>query len=171
MRIFLVGFMAAGKSTLARASAPLLGLTAIDLDEAIEQYTGLSIAEIFVRWGERCFREVESRVLRQILKIDNVIVATGGGTSCFHSNLSLMKQAGIVVYLRVPPDELLRRLLRERHNRPLIAPLSEGQLRRFISEKLNERAPYYLQAHLTLDVHLHTPHLFARVFKCFSTWQ
>lgn len=157
MRVFLVGFMGAGKSTLARKSAPLLGLTPVDLDQAIEEYTGLTVEEIFARKGERAFREIERRMLHQIVEMDNVIVATGGGTPCFYSNMELMKMSGVVVYLRVPPDELLRRLLREHRHRPLISHLTREELRYFIKMKLAERTPYYMQAHVVLDVHLHLP--------------
>lgn len=146
MRIFLTGFMASGKSFLGKELAQLYGLPFIDLDERIEQQSGLSIAEWFEQRGELAFREYESQQLRAATMFQDLVLACGGGTPCFHNNISWMNEQGITVFLDVPTELLFQRLRTAKINRPLVAQLADEDLKSWIAERLALRLPYYQQA-------------------------
>lgn len=151
--IFLVGYMACGKSSLGRALAQHLQCDFIDLDDYIEQQTQQTIPSLFETRGEEAFRLLEREALQHLAGRQNLVVATGGGAACYADNMSLINRDGISVYLRVLPDELLRRLSVPHHQakRPLISDLSPEALRDKIISMLSLREPYYLQAqHLIL---------------------
>ena len=109
--IFLIGFMASGKTTVGRIVAAKLGLgwTFLDLDEIITDAAGRSVARIFADEGEAGFRQRESEALRAAAQLRRTVVATGGGAACREENLSLMLAAGHVVALSVTPAEVVRR--------------------------------------------------------------
>ena len=92
MRIFLIGYMGCGKSTLGRKIASRIGLKFNDLDKSIEQEQNLSVSECFSKHGEKWFREVEHNILIETFQQDNTIIATGGGTPCFFDNMDLMNE-------------------------------------------------------------------------------
>jgi shikimate kinase len=150
-RIFLVGFMGSGKSTVGRNLARALNWTFIDLDSYIQEKQGCSISEIFERNGETAFRLLEKESLEEVELLDKVVVATGGGAPCYHNNMLGMKQAGLTIYLKLVPKELQIRLLPARKTRPLIANKSDDELLEFIEEKLKEREPFYAQASVVAD--------------------
>lgn len=109
-KIYLVGFMASGKSSLARALAARLGWRAEDIDELIEAREGMPIADIFARRGEPYFRSVEKAVLRTVVPLRYAVVATGGGTFMDPENRALIKQDGVSIWVDVPFEEVLARL-------------------------------------------------------------
>ena len=109
-KVYLVGFMAAGKSTLARALARRLDWRATDIDDAIEQREHLTVAEIFAKHGEPYFRAVERQVLADGQPARHVVVATGGGTFADAQNRALIKADGVSVWLDVPLDRLIARV-------------------------------------------------------------
>jgi len=146
MRIFLFGFMGAGKSWWGQKLAQQINYPFIDLDTYIEKNAKQSIASIFTKKGERYFRKLESDCLREMRGYDEVVVALGGGTPCFDDNLSWIKQYGKSIYIKVKPDILFERLKEQRHKRPLIAGLTDDGIDEFIAHKLKEREKYYLQA-------------------------
>lgn len=118
--LFLIGFMGAGKSTVARILARRLGLPAIDLDREIEGEAGSSIARIFAEQGEEAFRRHESRALARICASAPAVVATGGGAPLSENNRSQMRQAGVTVWLNPEFSTLVARLdAAERRARPL----------------------------------------------------
>ena len=109
-KIYLVGFMAAGKSTVARALAARLRWRAEDVDELIEARERRPIADIFQKQGEPYFRSVEREILRLLLPLRHVVVATGGGTFMDPENRAAINMDGVSVWLDVPLDELIGRI-------------------------------------------------------------
>ena len=109
-KIYLVGFMAAGKTTVARALAERLGWRAEDIDELIEARERRTVADIFARSGEPYFRTLERDILRLLLPIRHIVVATGGGTFMDPDNRVAINMDGVSVWLDVPLDELVARL-------------------------------------------------------------
>lgn len=146
MHIYLIGFMGSGKSYTGRQLAQRLNRQFIDLDDWIEQDEGLSIQEIFEQRGEMHFREAEAEAVRQMDEEPAAVIATGGGTPCFHQNMEWMNANGLTVYLNTSPEVLFQRLKNGRDYRPLIRSMSDENLRAFIVHKLQERTPYYQQA-------------------------
>jgi shikimate kinase len=119
-KIYLVGFMAAGKTTVARALAGRLGWRAEDIDALIESRERRTIAEIFARNGEPYFRTIERDILRMLLPLRHVVVATGGGTFMDPDNRAAINMDGVSVWLDVPLDEVVARLPAD-GRRPLAA--------------------------------------------------
>ena len=148
MRIFLIGFMASGKSYLGRELARLAGFPFLDLDELIEQRSGLSIAAWFAQRGEEAFRQYETEQLRSVEAFPNLILACGGGTPCFYQNIQWMNAHGYTVFLEVPTELLWQRLSAADNSRPLLAGLAQKDLEQWINERLSLRLPYYKQAAL-----------------------
>lgn len=109
-KIYLVGFMACGKSTVARALSARLGWRAEDIDDLIEARERRSIADIFARQGEPFFRSVEREMLKLVVPLRHVVVATGGGTFVDPDNRALIVRDGITVWIDVPLGELIGRI-------------------------------------------------------------
>jgi shikimate kinase len=109
-KIYLVGFMAAGKTTVARALADRLGWRADDIDELIEARERRTVADIFARSGEPYFRALERDILHLLLPLRHLVVATGGGTFMDPDNRAAINIDGVSVWLDVPFDELLARI-------------------------------------------------------------
>lgn len=145
MKIFLIGFMGCGKTTIANMLSYELKFPVIDLDITIEESQKMSIAKIFSRKGEEQFRKIESRELRKI-NDHEAIVACGGGTPCYHDNMDWINENGLSVYLKVKEQKLFERLSRVKNTRPMIAGMSDKQLKEFIRNKMKERETFYMQA-------------------------
>lgn len=166
MKIFLIGFMASGKTTLGGELASLLGCRFIDMDWYIETKSGLTIKQLFEAKGETYFRSVESESLREIISItDDLVVSTGGGTSCFYGNIDVMNSAGLTVYLRMEVGTLLARLIESKVDRPLLWGKSKDELNDYIIRVLNERKRYYEKAQLIVDADNLTPTELAAVIR------
>jgi len=148
MNIYLVGLMGVGKSTLALELGSRLGLPFHDLDSAIAQQTGRAVPDIIRQDGEAAFRELERDVLRHFLKENTGIVACGGGTPCFHDNMTAMRKAGTVVHLHIRPDRLAQRLAAQRGDRPLLNGIPDDGMERELKRLLDQREPFYRQAHI-----------------------
>lgn len=148
-KIFLIGFMGSGKTTIGKKLASHLNWSFIDLDERIELRTGMKITDIFTGKGESFFREVESDVLRSLPADVNTVISTGGGTPCFDGNMDYMLEAGLTIYLKMTPAQLKYRLLRSSHERPLIKNIGINELEGFIEKKLGEREECYSRAEIT----------------------
>ena len=123
-KIYLVGFMACGKSTVARALAARLGWRAEDIDDLIEARERRPIADIFARQGEPYFRAVEREMLKLVLPLRHAVVATGGGTFADPENRAVIAQDGVAVWLDMPLPELIGRIPVD-GRRPLAADLSQ----------------------------------------------
>ncbi|MED5373091.1 MAG: shikimate kinase [Myxococcota bacterium] len=153
----LIGFMAAGKSTLGPPLAQVLGLGFVDLDAEIESAAGCSIPEIFAQHGEPGFRDLESRVLGQVLGRGAHVLACGGGVVERPENLQLLKRWGHVVWLDLPFSLSLERM-GEGSGRPLAA---DPQLR----ARYERRQAAYAQADLRLDARQDTAALVQAVLE------
>lgn len=146
-KVYLMGFMSSGKSSLGQKLARQLDRSFIDLDQFIEAELKRSIPQIFEEEGEQAFRKYESQQLRSIPKEDQeLVISLGGGTPCFADNLDYVKTQGTSIYLRVSEDILIGRLRQKKASRPLIAELSDEQIADFVRTELKKREPYYLQA-------------------------
>ena len=150
-RIFLIGYMGAGKTTLGRALAQTLGLQFIDLDCYIEDRFRKTISQIFAEKGEEAFRDLERRMLHEVGEFEDVIISTGGGTPCFFDNVEYMNGQGTTVFLDVPVERLFIRLSIARSKRPLIKDKNDDELRSFIVEQLGKRLPHYSKAQFTFE--------------------
>lgn len=149
--IFLVGMPSSGKSTLGRQLAKSLGYEFVDLDARIEIAEGKKISEIFALNGEEYFRKAENQQLKKIQKDTRLVVATGGGVPCFLDGLEYIKTNGISIFLDVKPERLLERMqLSKKNERPLY-DLENKDLLGTLTEKYNERLPYYTQADITIE--------------------
>jgi shikimate kinase len=151
MKIFLIGFMGSGKTTLGRKLASRMGYEFIDLDHKLEQQVELSIAEYFSFFGEDAFRKLESQVLKKTLYPENVVISTGGGLPCFFDNMDWMKANGKTVYINLAPKTLADRLESGKEERPLLQDKHGDDLVLFIEQKLAEREKYYSQANIIAD--------------------
>lgn len=150
--IFLVGMPGSGKTTLSKSLAQELGRKFIDLDQVIEREQQMSINEIFAVFGEERFREIEAQCLRaHALGYQDLVMATGGGTPCYHQNMDFINSNGISVYLEVPEEVLTQRLLTGPPHRPLLAGKSEKELLAYLGELLSIRKPYYRRATLVFS--------------------
>jgi shikimate kinase len=109
-RIYLVGFMGAGKTTIGRLLASRLGWTFLDLDEEIERREGRSIAEIFSRDGEPCFRDLERACLKDVSTLQRAVIALGGGAFIDPENRKIAEETGLTVWLKVSFDALEHRV-------------------------------------------------------------
>ncbi len=158
MKIFLIGFMGAGKTHWGRELSRKLNLPFFDLDEQVVSREDKSISDIFAEKGEEYFRLLEKETLHIITEShDSFIMACGGGSPCYFNNLDYMNQAGTTVWINTPIDVLFQRLLQEKNERPLIRSLTDDQLRGFIIKKFADRKIYYEQADVIVDdepVHL-----------------
>jgi shikimate kinase len=150
-RIFLIGYMGAGKTTLGKAFAHAMNLIFIDLDWYIEERFHRSISDIFAERGETGFRELERNMLHEVGEFENVLISTGGGTPCFFDNMEYMNRQGKSVFLDVNVDVLFRRLRVAKQQRPILQGKNDEELRSFIVEALEKRLPYYSQAIYKFD--------------------
>lgn len=152
--IFLIGYMASGKTTLGRALADVTKRSFVDLDDYIEARQGQTISSIFATLGEAAFRDMEREALTEIVAATDrqLVVACGGGTPCFGDNMEVMDRAGVTVMLEAPLEVILRRLRLERSKRPLVASLDgDGELEQYVRVNLDRRRPYYSRATHVFD--------------------
>jgi shikimate kinase len=149
MRIYLVGYMGAGKSTTSKRLANKLGWEAYDTDRLFEERFKISINDFFHKYDANLYRKLETQILHDTLKYDNAVIATGGGTPCFNNNMEWMNQHGFTVFLKVSPQSAISRLSQSKVKRPILIDKTQEELAEFIMKNYAERLPYYEQAQLT----------------------
>ncbi len=155
--IFLVGFMGAGKTTLAKKLASKLGYTWQDTDQEIEKKEGMKVSEIFEVRGEAYFRALEKQLVDELIPHQNIIIATGGGLPCFNDNMSKLNKLGTTIYLERTPKELFQRVKQATNSRPLIAHKSDEELLEYIETTMEKRREIYLQSTIIADRFSQTP--------------
>lgn len=141
--IFLIGFMGCGKTTLGRALGALSSLRFVDLDSHIEARTHKTITELFRNEGEEKFRQIEHELLEELAGREDIIIACGGGTPCFHNNMELMNHAGLTVFIDTSRECIMRRLKAGRRRRPLVAALGDSELEAYVDTTFEQRRPVY----------------------------
>jgi shikimate kinase len=151
-KIFLIGYMGAGKTTVGKLLADKLNWSFIDVDGFIENRYRQTIAAIFEEKGEAGFRKIERRTLQEISAFENVVISTGGGLPCFFDNMDWMNQTGITIYLKADVNELVNRLNFDKQKRPLIRGKNLEELREFVETNLEKREFFYNRAMLTFNV-------------------
>jgi shikimate kinase len=163
-KIYLVGFMAAGKTTVARALAARLGWPAEDLDELIEARERRTVADIFARSGEPYFRTLEREILRLLLPLRHVVVATGGGTFMDPDNRAAINMDGVSIWLDVPFEEVLARLPAD-GRRPMAA--DRTQMERLFAM----RQTAYANARVRIDARgAHPEEVAERILEQIEKW-
>ena len=147
--LILTGFMGTGKTSLGKLLAQRLGRGFVDLDQKIEKDFGMTITEIFEKYGENFFRELEKKAVKEVCGKKNLVIATGGGTVKDVENIKLLKNSGVIIRLTTEPEEIFNRTER-RGERPV---LDNGGAERLATIKrlLAEREKFYSQADYTVD--------------------
>ncbi|MDR2776399.1 MAG: shikimate kinase [Tannerella sp.] len=150
-RIFLIGYMGAGKTTIGKVLSRRMNFSCIDTDHYIENRYRKKVGDIFATEGEMRFRDMEHRMLCEVSEFENIVISTGGGLPCFNGNMDIMNNAGMTVYLDVPAEELAARLQVSKTIRPVLQNRSGRELIDFIRENLDKRRPFYEQAWIRLN--------------------
>lgn len=151
--VVLIGFMGTGKSSCGKAAAQQLGYRFVDLDKEIEDKYGMTIPEMFRKYGEAYFREREKEMVRYWAAQKNTVISTGGGTVKDAENVAMLKANGKIVCLTADVDTLLARTERQGKRPVLDARAAElgGDRRKAIQSLIDERQPMYDQADCTVD--------------------
>jgi len=148
--IFLTGFMGSGKSTIGPILANTLGFDYLDVDRHIEQKTKKQVAEIFSSEGEKAFRALERRALLELTELHRCVISLGGGTIANEENCQLVLQKGILVYLKLSPEEIIQRV-QHRSDRPMLKDergnqLAPPELMNRVLDLMNRREKFYARA-------------------------
>ena len=145
--VAFIGLMGAGKTTLGRQFAKTICADFVDSDEEIVQRAGISIPEIFELSGEEKFRNIENRVIADILGRSPVILSTGGGAFISDEIREMLNNTSVTIWLRTKPETLLARM-ENLNNRPL---LENGDPLLKLASLYKERKPFYEKAHIVID--------------------
>ena len=165
MKLFIIGYMGAGKTTVGKELSELLKQPFIDLDHEIETLEGKSVTDIFIDKGEEYFRELEANSLRDITRNQSsFIMATGGGTPCYHQNIEWMLESGKVVWLMASVKTILDRI-ENTGTRPLLTGQSSSDIRKFMHQQLKYRRPFYRKAHYAVRANGSAKSIAIRVVK------
>jgi shikimate kinase len=167
-KIYLIGFMASGKTTVGKIVAEKLGWSFVDTDDLIEKRKSMSIKEIFSSFGEKYFRELEKEVLLSLLSFNKIVVAVGGGLPVYFDNMDVMLKSGFTVYLEVSEDILMNRLANkdETEKRPLANSKDN------LITLLKERQKIYEMAHKKVRCDKNSPQeIGEQIIKSYVTWK
>jgi shikimate kinase len=151
-KLVLLGYMASGKTSVAKLIAKKSNLKYIDLDAYISSNEEMSVPDIFKNKGEIYFRKIESRYLKDILMQKSAcVLALGGGTPCYGQNMELINKYATSIFLNVSLSILVLRLKSEKKSRPLVANIDDRDLNEFVAKHLFERLPFYEKAQHLID--------------------
>lgn len=152
-KIFLIGYMGCGKSSLGRKLAKAGGMEFMDMDSIIEQREGASISDIFHYQGEEYFREVERALIEELGAAEgSMVISTGGGAPAWENNMECMNSLGATIYLRRTAQQIASRLsLHGRQKRPKLRGLNDEELVAFMTTNMAEREPFYAKAQYCVD--------------------
>ena len=165
-KIFLIGFMGCGKSTIANLLASEMKLPLKDIDLIIEKRAELTISEIFNEHGENFFRYLEGVVLNEILlEAGEMMVSTGGGLPCFDHRMEWMNRNDITIYLKCSVETLFNRIQKDSGKRPLVVNRTENELKEFVQNKLDERKSIYESASIIVDGNLSSIEVVQEILK------
>jgi shikimate kinase len=153
MKLFLVGYMGCGKSSLGKKIAKAMGIRFIDTDAEVESREGATIADIFHYEGEEYFRKSERYIIEELAASDeDMVISTGGGVPLWEDNMEVMNQSGVTLYLKRTAEQIASRLSPHgREKRPKLRGLNDEELVAFMRENMAQREPYYCKATLTID--------------------
>lgn len=152
MRLYLIGYMGTGKSTIGRKVAKRCELPFLDTDKMVEEAEGATIADIVTYAGEEYFRRAERAALERSGAEPAAIISTGGGLPVWGDNMEWIAEAGYSVYLMRAPEQIITRLSPYgRAKRPMIRGKSDEELLAFMHSHLREREPVYMRATTTID--------------------
>lgn len=154
MRIYLIGFMGAGKTHWGKIWADHLQLKFLDLDTLVEEKAGLSIDEVFKLQGESEFRKIEQTCLYETEMQNHAIFALGGGTPCYQNNMEWINEHGISVWLDASPEILAIRIESDHNQRPLLGNKKGVMLLNQIVRMLESRAATYQKAQIRINADL-----------------
>ena len=149
-RIYLIGYMGSGKSSALKQLGKLLSWETYDLDRLFEERYKISVQDFFHKYDEAAFRKLESQLLKETIKYDNAVIATGGGTPCFFDNMEWMNTNGTTIFIKVSPMTAVHRLMSSKKKRPLIEGKNEQEVIEFVSRHYAERMPFYEKAQITV---------------------
>ncbi|MEM1986606.1 MAG: shikimate kinase [Nitrososphaeria archaeon] len=141
--IVFIGFMATGKTSVAKKTAETLGKRYMSTDEMIVEKCGKEIPKIFEEYGEQLFRKIEKEVVKEVAKMEGVIIDCGGGVVLDKDNIRALKERGIIFLLQAKPETIFERSLKDRGTRPL---LGTNYSIKEVEELLTKRRSYYLEA-------------------------
>lgn len=144
--------MGVGKTTIGKKLAKLLNYNFVDTDDLFEKKYKLSIEVFFSKYGEKLFREFESKILESTFELDNTIIATGGGTPFYSDAMDKINNSGTSVYLEMPCDEIVKRLEKSIKPRPLVKGKSHNELIVAVEKLLSQRLGTYEKAHIKFNV-------------------
>lgn len=151
MRVYLVGFMSSGKTTLGFQLARQLKMRFLDLDQYITNTEGDSVQEIFDKFGEPYFRKKEQEALHATFKLPQTVIATGGGTPVQYDNMDQMIKHGLTFYLKLPKEIIIHRIEKSARERPLVKNKTAEALDQFIETLFEKRKSFYEKAHFEVD--------------------
>ncbi len=154
IRIIIVGYMGAGKTTVGKSLSKALGIPFYDLDWYIESRMRKTVPQIFAEKGEDGFRRIEHNMLHEVAEFEDVIISCGGGTPCFFDNMDYLNTQGETIYLKATPEVLYKHLRMGKTERPLLKDKTPEEMQHFITQQLQQREPYYLKSRHILDVNL-----------------
>lgn len=155
--IVLLGYMFTGKTTMGKSLAKRLNYDFFDTDTEIERTYHYTVEDIFKKFGEQVFRNMEKKALGTLLKKDNVVIACGGGLPCFFDNMQEIKDNAISIYLKMDTGQIMSRYQKSKARRPLLMNKTEDEVREYIQESLEERQQYYTQADMVVNAFDLTP--------------